>query len=377
VFANTKGFICWTDWLNMTGLVKPWSKNILRPVLVIFLVLLSFSALAIEPHEDAVQAPSGEDETALDEFLEEADAEADIDGNQPWVDTHKESVDTRVEQATLWVDGFFNDPNYEAEAAYSQIRLRPELYYRKEQGAKAEFRFRARINLPNIGRRASLVVGAEDEDDFNGSADDSSTDGTLGLQYFIKESARWNTSVSAGIKFNDFAFYLGPRFRFKDTVGEKGSYRFTQTIRWQTNNYWQFNSRLDLNRLITDKLYFRQTFDGRWRGEEADEIGYRTRVSSFLTQNLTPVSGIQYQFSTTFHTEPDTHVYKYALELRYRKQTKRDWLYYEIIPLVSFDKKYDYKFNPGIRLRLEFFFGRSAARQFWREEAEDSEQFSW
>jgi hypothetical protein len=87
--------------------------------------------------------------------------------------------------------------------------------------------------------------------------------------------------------------------------------------------------------------------------------------------------GIQYEFSTIFHTEPNTHVNKYVLELRYRKQTSHQWLYYEIVPLVSFDKEYDYKFNPGIRLRLEFFFGKSGARQFWRGEAEDSEEFRW
>lgn len=350
----------------------------LRRVFFVFLVLLSFSALAFETNEDAAQTPASEDETALDEFLDEADDEAEVDAEKgPWVDTHKEYVDTQIEKATLWVDGFFNDSNYEAEAAYSQIRLRPEFYYRQEQGAKGKFRFRARINLPNMGRRTSLIAGAEDEDSFDDSGDDSSTDGVLGLQFFMKESSRWNTSFTAGLKFNDFAFFLGPRFRFRDTVGEKGSYRFTQTIRWQTNNYWQFNSRLDLNRLISDRLYFRQTFDGRWRGEESDEKGYRTRVSSYLTQTLTRTSGIQYEFSTIFHTEPNTHVNKYALELRYRKQTRRDWLYYEIVPLISFDKEYDYKFNPGIRLRVEFFFGKSLARQFWRGEAEDSEEFSW
>jgi len=362
----------------MNHIMNPQAQFILRHVLLTFLLFLSFPALAMETSEEAAQVPASEDETALDELLDEADEEADIDpGNEPWVDTHKEYVDTRIEKATLWVDGFFNDPNYEAEAAYSQIRLRPEYYYRKEQGSKGKFRFRARINLPNLGRRASLIAGAEDEDSFDDSADDSSTDGVLGLQFFMKESSRWNTSFTAGMKFNDFAFFLGPRFRFRDTVGEKGSYRFTQTIRWQTNNYWQFNSRLDLNRLISDRLYFRQTFDGRWRGEEADEKGYRTRVSSYVTQNLTPASGIQYEFSTIFHTEPDTHVYKYVVQLRYRKQTSREWLYYEIVPLISFDKEYDYKFNPGIRLRLEFFFGKSAARQFWRGEAEDSEEFRW
>jgi len=62
-----------------------------------------------------------------------------------------------------------NDSNYEVAAAYSQIRLRPEFYYRKEQGAKGKFRFRARINLPSLGR--------------------------------------WNTSFTAGLKFKDFAFF--------------------------------------------------------------------------------------------------------------------------------------------------------------------------
>ena len=123
----------------------------MRHVFLTFLVLLSFSALAIETNEDAAQTAASEDETALDEFLDEADAEAEVDAeNEPWVDAHKEYVDTRIEKATLWVDGFFNDSNYEAEAAYSQIRLRPEFYYRKEQGAKGKFRFRARINLPNL-----------------------------------------------------------------------------------------------------------------------------------------------------------------------------------------------------------------------------------
>jgi len=347
-------------------------------VLVAFLVLFSFTALAAEVGDDAAETTPDEEETALDELLEEADAEADIDAEDPaWVDAHKQYVDTRIEKASLWVDGFFNDPDYEAESAYSQIRLRPEFYYRKEQGAKGKFRFRARINLPNMGRRVSLIAGSEDDDSYDDSADDSSTDGVLGLQFFMKESSRWNTSMTLGMKFNDFAFFLGPRFRFRDTVGEKGSYRFTQTIRYQTNNYWQFNTRLDLNRLISDRLYFRQTFDGRWRGEEADEKGYRTRISSYFTQSLSQLSGIQYEFSTIFHTEPDTHVDKYVLALRYRKQTKHEWLYYEIVPQVSFDEEYDYTFNPGIRLRLEFFYGKSASREFWRGEEEDSDYFRW
>lgn len=112
-------------------------------------------------------------------------------------------------------------------------------------------RFRARLNLPNLGRRVSLVAGAdEDGGEFDDSVDDSADDGIIGLQFFMKESTRWNTSISVGMKFNDFAFFVGPRFRYTGQLGKKSSYRFTQTVRWQTNQYWQINSRLDLNRAL-------------------------------------------------------------------------------------------------------------------------------
>jgi hypothetical protein len=234
-------------------------------------------------------------------------------------------------------------------AAYSQIRLRPEYYYRKEQGGKFKFRFRGRFNLPNLGRRVSLLAGADEDSGFDDSVDDSADEGVVGLQFYGKETSKWNTSLTLGLKFNDFAFFLGPRVRYQDNVGEKGSYRFTQTVRYQTNNYWQFNTRLDLNRLISERFYFRQTFDGRWRGKRSEDEGYRTRVSSFQTQRLTLISGLQYEFSTIFHTRPDTHVDRYVVALRYRKQTDLRWLYYEISPQVSWDEEYDYTFNPGSR----------------------------
>ena len=109
--------------------MNPGAKTTVRHVCLAFLLLLSFPALAIETNEDAAQSPASEDETALDEFLEEADAEAEVDAeNEPWVDAHKEYVDTQIDRGIrLWVDGFFvTIPKYEAEDAYSQIRLRPE-----------------------------------------------------------------------------------------------------------------------------------------------------------------------------------------------------------------------------------------------------------
>ena len=361
------------------------SVFVCRPgvLLALLLWLVSAPVWAIGPADngpgDAAGGPAAEsgqevsEEQGADEEQNTGTEEADS-----LLDRHHEYIDTQVQRASLWADAFFEDPNYEAEAAYSQIRIRPEFYYRQEQGAAGRFRFRARFNLPNLGRRVSLVAGADEDDGgFENSVDDSRDDGAIGLQFFLKESSSWNASFTAGLKFNEFTTFFGPRVRYEHAVGEKGSYRLTQTVRWQTNNTWQINSRVDLNRVINDFFFFRQTFDGRWRGERAEEEGYRTEVSSFLTQRLSSKSGLQYEFSTVFHTRPDTHVDEYVLSMRYRKQTKREWLYYEIVPQISFENEYDYKFNPGIRLRLEIFYGGKEAKRFWRRESEDTEDFRW
>jgi hypothetical protein len=341
---------------------------ILRLTLILLFSMVSLGAAGAEPE----QLP-GDSEITQEEAVETS-AEA---GTESWLGSHKSYVDTRIERASLWVDGFFTDPAYEAEQAYSQIRLRPEAFYRKEQGLEGRFRFRARLNLPNLGRRVSLVAGVDEDSDFDDTSDDQHDEAELGLQFFLKESSNWNTSISVGMRFNEFAFFAGPRFRYQNTIGEKGSYRFTQTVRWQTNQTWWLQSRLDLNRLISSRFHFRQTFDVRWRGERAEDEGWRTRISSFLTQRLSPESGLQYEFSTIFHTRPDTHVDEYRLSLRYRKQTKTQWLYYEIVPQLSWEDEFDYKFNPGIRFRLEFFYGKGTSREFWKRELEDTDEFRW
>ena len=294
------------------------------------------------------------------------------------LERQKEIVETQVQRAARWVDSFFSDPDYIAEVASSQFRFRPEIYYREEQGAKLRANMALKLHLPNLNRKVSLVIGSgSDEATFGDEADEDVEESVIGLQFFGKMRKRWHTSLSAGLKFDEFAAYIGPRARYWKNFNEQTSLHFSQAVRWQTNNYWQIVSRLDINHTLNGGYMFRQTFDGRWRGEKSEQEGYRTRVSSFLTRYLSGSAGLQYEFTTIVHTRPDTHVDRYTLAARYRKRTTRDWLYYEIAPQVSFENEFDYAANPGIRLRLEFFYGTDVEQRRWKNEPEDSGDFLW
>jgi hypothetical protein len=332
---------------------------------MLLLLVLLLPVICKAQAEDTASEP-------VDEPKEETEDRGGI------LDRHKKQVDTQMQRATQWVDSFFSDPNYEAESANTLFRVRPELYYRKEQGAKGRLKARFKFSLPNVNRKTSLIIGSDDTvDDFGDAVDDSAEDAIIGLQFFGTQSKRWHTSLSAGIKFNEFAGFVGPRVRYLQPWGDRKSISFTQAVRYQTNKYWNTVSRLDFNFILGDNYFFRQTFDGRWRGERSEEEGFRTRVSSILTQRLKKANGLQYEFTTVFHTRPNAHVDRYTLALRYRKRTRREWLYYEIVPQVSFDQEFDYTFNPGIRLRVEFFYGADSSAKFWKREHEDKDDFRW
>lgn len=325
--------------------------------------------------EDPGQTPATSDEREKDVPGENnAPAEEHEEAGNV-LDRHKQFMDTQVQRASQWVDGFFANSNDYIESSRNQFRLRPEFYYRDEQGTKLNLKVRARLELPELSRRLSFVAGSDGETDPTGDfTDDSNKSAIAGLQFLLSDKGNWHTSIVAGAKFNNFAFFLGPRFRYQNSLNDRTMGRFTQTFRWQTNNHWDIGSRGDLYYVLNERLYFRQTLYGRWRGDKKDKQGLEVRASSVLSQRLSLTAGLQYDFTMIAHTKPDTHIDEYTASLRYRKQTRREWLYYEIAPQVSFEEQFDYKANPGIRLRLELYYGQTDSSHFWEHDSGVSDE---
>lgn len=330
------------------------------------------------PPAKATDAPAKAEDTPAPQDGGSADGGKPGIEDESLLDRHKEAVDSRVQRASQWVDSFFNDPDYEAEVATTQIRIRPELYYRKEQHLKPRLRASVKLSLPNLGHRVSLFAGnGPREDDRDEGTDDTKEKSVIGLQFFGKELKNWHFSFTAGLKFNSAAFFTGPRLRYANDLTEKDSYRFTQEMLWQTDNNWHVRSRLDFNHIFNDDYLFRQTVDGLWRQERRNKEGYRTRVSSYLTQRLDERAGLQYEFTTILHQQPHNHVDRYTLALRFRRQTARDWLYYEIVPEIAWEDRYNFKANPGIHLRLELFYGTPSEYDRSIDDTEEDDDFRW
>ena len=289
----------------------------------------------------------------------------------------KQENETRANKAAQWVDSFFRDPEYEVENASSQFRLRPELYLRQEQGLKPRLKGSFRFNLPSLEGKVRIYAGTSDYDgSIEQETEDDIRDPVVGLQFLGKARGNWNTSLFTGLKGNELAGQVGPRVRYKKSLSSRVSFQFTQKVLWQTNNEWDVRSRFDLDLATGKQYFFRQMVEGRWRGEHSSEEGYRTRISSFLTRKLGNDAGLQAELSVVFKTEPDSHVDKYVAAWRFRKRSTVDWLYYEVVPILSWEDRFDFDLNPGIRIRLEVLYGTGREKQYWRQ-SEESPDFHW
>ena len=133
--------------------------------------------------------------------------------------------------------------------------------------------------------------------------------------------------------------------------------RLVQTFRWFTDNGWDSRTQLDFDHVFESGVFLRQTVDGRWRADRHEEEGFRTVVSTSVTQRLKRDLGLQYEWFTVFQTEPDNHVNSTTLALRFRKRSKREWLFFEVVPQLAFEDEFDWDPNPGIRFRFEIIFG--------------------
>lgn len=270
----------------------------------------------------------------------------------------------KVSETAQWFDAFFDDPNYLAEDASTRIRFRPELFFQSKRDVKVRVKLAAKVKLPKLSNKASLVIGGDEgTGDFDQSIEDAAEEPSIGLQFFGKQSKRWNTSVTVGLKTGGLALFAGPRVRYLQPLGERSQFRVVQTVRWFTDDGWDSRTRLDFDHVFGNGVFLRQTIDGRWRADGHDEEGFRTRISTSVTQRLNPNVGLQYEWSTIFHTKPDNHVDSTTLALRFRMRSKRKWLFYEIVPQLAFEDEFDWDANPGIRLRIEILFGEDNGKR--------------
>ncbi len=281
-------------------------------------------------------------------------------------DTHVSTADImqrrlsqNLNHAAQWVDSFFDDERYSAEDASSKLRLGQAVFLEYGDTPKLKTRVNLSLDVPRTEQKLKLFIGGDDDANRSlstipDSVEERDNDGSsAGIQFFAKASERRNLSLSAGVKISSAELFAGPRYRHTFSYRD-AQLRFTQGVRWYTSRGWESRTRLDYERLFGDDLFFRQSFDGRWREEDP---GYRYELRSSVIQPLPHRKAIEYQWANLFTTHPHQRLESTVLRIRYRQSFLRKWLFYEMNPQLAMRNDESFKPKPGILLRLEVVLG--------------------
>lgn len=267
-------------------------------------------------------------------------------------------VSENVDDFARWIDSFFDDERSVAEDATTRLRVSQGVFFEEGKRVALKTRANVKIDVPRFKNRLKLIFSDADinEDKTSEIPDNVITEdgeAQLGLQYFAKDSDTNNLSISTGIKIESLEVFAGPRYRYTTQL-DGWQLRFTQRVRWYTSRGWESTTRFDLERLLSEKVLFRNTIEGRWR--QQDE-GYRYEINSRVIQSLQRKKAIEYQWGNFFRTRPVHRFEESVLRIRYRQRFWRKWLFFEAVPQLAFRNDDDFDPTPGINFLLEVVFG--------------------
>ena len=303
---------------------------------------------------------------ALSQSDPEKSPDADNQTRSSAADTSHEKVSRGIQLSADWVDRFFDNERIEAEENKSRVRVKLASFIEDGEGIDNSARFNVRLVLPGLSKRFKklyLTFSGDGEDDTElddadnlrlDYQDGDNDNADVGLQYALKETKRRNISIKFGVRLGGGTqVYIGPRYRHLFSF-EKWALRLTEQVRYFTDDGFESKSRIDFERPLTKRLFFRQSTEGKWYEERT---GFRYKFRQFLFHVISPTRVIRYEFRLSYETKPHHQLQEVVLALRYRQPFLKKWLFLDLVPQASFPREKDFDFTPGFMVRLEFIFG--------------------
>jgi len=285
-----------------------------------------------------------------------------------FVDMLHREISQRLLTTAVWLDSFFEDERVLKEDNRSYIRARYDVFHDERSGTVYRPTFNVRLSLPQLEKKAHLVVSAESPEPATtvpppaGTTSDriAPTDErnvTTALNYIIRSTEEENTILRTGAQFRHGSpvLFIAPRYR-KFIPLTTWDFRFTQEAVWRTDTGWQVDTLFDLERRLPHEFFFRTSLGGSWI---EDTPGYFYSLSFSLRQPIDPKRALDYVWINSYQTRPVYELSEMLFSVRYRQNIWRDWFFFEVAPQLRFPRSENFDGIPGILFRFEMYFGRN------------------
>ncbi|WP_087461034.1 hypothetical protein [Oleiphilus messinensis] len=263
------------------------------------------------------------------------------------------------------VDAYFADEKIDSgdNSSYLRVRVGPTWASGEDFNFDPDIKFK--LALPLTRERYQLVFESDPDDGKslsdksreNITGSQSTDDRATGALRLISElSQDWSMTNDVGIRL---AFppdpFVRSRAKRKWQIEPGLSTNLSLSGYYFVTRDWGADIKIHTDKELTSSILFRNTFETHWdKSDDSWEFG----LTFDLFHELNRTRAIRYRFAMLADSKPDPDWTSFYLESTYRRRIYKNWLFYEIIPLVSFPEDKDFKPKPELTFKIEILFAK-------------------
>lgn len=338
-------------------------------------IVLGLVALPCFAEESAPAAPAGP--PAPVEGSSEPETAAEAGCLQPtsestaMVDKVQRGVYLGVCGTAQWFDSLFGTRRYDQDSDATFGRIGLYEYWDDRNDFETRLRMRVRLELPAMEHRLRLFFGRADEKEVIEDAN-AAPGGSAPSSFQDVEDDAWLLGLGyskQGKSNNGFDFGAGVRLRTPPDPFVKTSYRRNfffadtnalrarQTLFWRDSRGYGETTEIDFDHLLSPRLLLRS--DNAMT--LAEDVRRPELYNAFvLFQSLGSRRAVSYNAFISSVLNTDVPIRNYGVELRYRRQFLRKWLFVEGRTALTWPRETldeEREINPGVGIGFEMYFG--------------------
>ncbi len=296
----------------------------------------------------------------LSAYAEDEDDKNDGFFGLGWLDQTQAYSSTKADALATQLDRFFGVERSDLEAAYSSLRLIPEVRWQEGEQLDTRLRLRGRLHLPRVDERISLIFS---EDQGEGTSyytqnpifnEPQST--RVNVEVNLRDQKKSRLDFRIGLR-SSLKLRTSMRYRYESPLSESMSNRLSETVYFIDGKGLGSFTQYQLDRSISDNSLLRWSTEYRYEEKlDGDEWGSSLAYLSRYDDS----SGISY-FARVGGNTNQNFVGLYQVGIRLRRNFARPWLFWELSPGYQWEKLTEATTRDGswfTAFRLEMAIGR-------------------
>lgn len=268
-------------------------------------------------------------------------------------------------QAAAWFDDFFKDENYLDIKNKSFVKVQGGYLYDKRGDSALYNKISARIKLPKTQEKLQIFIGDDaQEGGVVSQARHAATNEGIGIKYYLPLYGRLFSNASLGLSGIDNP-YVKTHLEYPILMG-RWLFKANQNFKYSAETEFDEWTDLYFDRKLSDKelirVLFQRSTNNRIKGMDyLNQVSYMNMLNNgvgysyYIAANGRTKDLSDTTYENGFH--PQEGVYNYSVGVVWRQQLVKEYLFYQIEPILSYHEQYDYRPNYLLRCTIDLYFG--------------------